>query len=102
MPGPVQERFNNTRLNNPLLVEVVRSSIVLVNEAPPFVVNPPSAISNVEDFNDLHDTYRYWERREGMRGQILSGRIVLNRCNVLTGSLDYDQRNNQNKSFREI
>jgi hypothetical protein len=53
-------------------------------------LNPPFAISNVGDFGILQDAYCYWERHEGMRGQILSGGIVLDGPDVFTGSLDSD------------
>jgi hypothetical protein len=86
--GQVQERFNNTRLNNPLLIEVVRTGVDLDVEVPAFIVNPPSTINDDEDFDDIEDAYRYWERREGMRAQIPSGSIILNGRDVFASSFD--------------
>jgi len=86
--GPVQERYGNTRLNNPRLVQVVRSSVVLDDEIPAFDVNPPATIISDTDFDDIQDAYRYWERREGMRGQIPAGSTVLNGRDVFASTFD--------------
>ncbi len=71
--GPVAENFNQTQLNNPFLVSVVRSGVDLAAEVPAFDGNPPATLA---------DANRYWERREGMRGQIPAGSVVLNGRNV--------------------
>jgi predicted extracellular nuclease len=86
--GPVQERYNNTRLNNPRLIQLVRSDVVLDDEIPAFAVNPPATIVDNENFDDIQDAYRYWERREGMRGQIPAGSTVLNGRDVFASSFD--------------
>jgi predicted extracellular nuclease len=86
--GPVQERYNNTRLNNPRLIQLVRSDVVLDDEIPAFDVNPPATIVDNENFDNIQDAYRYWERREGMRGQIPAGSTVLNGRDVFASSFD--------------
>jgi uncharacterized protein len=86
--GRVEERFNNTRLNNPRLVQVVRSGVDLDAEIPAFEANPPSDIVDDANFDTLQDAYRYWERREGMRGQVPAGSIVLNGRDVFASTFD--------------
>jgi predicted extracellular nuclease len=81
--GPVQERFNNTRLNNPRLVQVVRSGVILNDEIPAFEVNPQA---DIED--DIQDAYRYWERHEGMRAQVPANSIVLDGRDVFLSTFD--------------
>lgn len=86
--GPVQERYSNTRLNNPYVIRFVRDDIDLDAEIPAFVADPPDAIVDDTTYDDLGDAYRYWERREGMRGQVPEGSIVLNGRDVFASSFD--------------
>jgi hypothetical protein len=72
--GTVTEFFNMTELTNPsLLTSVLRSNVDLDAELAPFAANPPA---------NLADANRYWERRQGMRGQVPADSIVLNGRNV--------------------
>ncbi len=71
--GPVSEFFNLTQLSNPFVAQVVRTGVDLSVEVPAFEVNPP---------DDLDDAGRYWERREGMRGVVPAGAVVLGGRNV--------------------
>jgi predicted extracellular nuclease len=77
LQGPISEYYNMTEIGNPYLLKVVRSDVVLDDEVPAFDVNPP---------DDLADANRYWERHEGMRGQIPAGSIVLGGRNVFSPS----------------
>jgi hypothetical protein len=86
--GTVEERYGNTRLNFVNLVEVVRSGVDLDVEIPAFVADPPHTYVSNTDFDDIQDAYRYWERREGMRGQVPAGSIVLNGRDVFASSFD--------------
>jgi len=86
--GTVEERFGNTRLNFVDLLEVVRTGVVLDDEIPAFEVNPPSSITDDTTYDDIQDAYRYWERHEGMRGQIPAGSIVLNGRDVFASTFD--------------
>lgn len=86
--GQVQERYNNTRFNNPRLAKVVRNNVDLDAEIPAFVANPPAAIVDNTSYDDIQDAYRYWERREGMRGQVPAGSTVLNGRDVFASSFD--------------
>ena len=58
---------------------MVRSGVDLNAEVPAFDVNPSA---------DLADANRYWERHEGMRGQIPADSIVLNGRNVFASTAD--------------
>ena len=62
-----------TQLTSATLVRVVRTGVVVDTEVPPFIAFPP-------DFVD--DANRYWERREGMRGQAPVGSITVGRRQV--------------------
>jgi predicted extracellular nuclease len=77
LQGPISEYYNMTEIGNPYLLEVVRSDVVLDDEVPAFDVNPPIK---------LEDANRYWERHEGMRGQIPAESIVLGGRNVFSPS----------------
>jgi hypothetical protein len=77
--GPISEYYNLTEIGNPYLLSVVRSGVDLNAEVPAFDVNPPS---------DLADANRYWERHEGMRGQVPADSIVLNGRNVFASTAD--------------
>jgi predicted extracellular nuclease len=79
LQGRVSEYFNLTELSSARALEVVSSVDNLDAEVPAFDVNPPS---------DLADANRYWERREGMRGQIPADSIVLNGRNVFASTAD--------------
>ncbi len=61
------------------MLSVVRSGVDINAEVAPFVANPPA---------DLADANRYWERREGMRGEIPADSIVLNGRNVFASTAD--------------
>jgi predicted extracellular nuclease len=73
LTGKVQEFFGQTELSQPHLTEIVSSGVAAVPE--PFVADPPS---------ELADAYRYWERHEGMQGQVPSGSIALSGRNVFS------------------
>ncbi|HEX7567724.1 MAG TPA: lamin tail domain-containing protein, partial [Anaerolineaceae bacterium] len=75
LSGKVTEYYNMTELGSPFTVSVVRSGVNLDSEVPAFVANPPS---------NLADANRYWERRQGMRGQVPANSIVLNGRNVFS------------------
>jgi uncharacterized protein len=77
--GRVGEFFNMTQLTSPQLVRVVRSGVALDTAVTAFDANPPA---------DLAEAYRYWERREGMRGRVPQGSIVLNGRNVFPANAD--------------
>lgn len=86
--GTVEERFGNTRLNFATLLEVVRTGVDVDAEIPSFDVNPPASITDDTTYDNIQDAYRYWERREGMRGQIPAGSVVLNGRDVFASSFD--------------
>lgn len=73
LQGPVSEFFDLTQLGNPFVVQVVRTGVGLDAEVPAFEADPP---------DDLGDAGRYWERREGMRGMVSAGAVVLGGRNV--------------------
>ncbi|HEY5157125.1 MAG TPA: lamin tail domain-containing protein [Anaerolineales bacterium] len=74
--GSISEYYNMTELTNPTLVQsVIRSDVDLDAELAPFVANPPV---------NLADANRYWERRQGMRGQVPANSLVLNGRNVFS------------------
>ena len=76
LSGKISEYYNMTELTTPTLVKpVVRSSVDLAAELAPFVANPSA---------NLADANRYWERRQGMRGQVPANSIVLNGRNVFS------------------
>ncbi len=75
LQGPVQEFFGQTELSNPYVLSVVDHDVNI----PAFEANPPS---------NLEDAYRYWERREGMRGQVPANSLVLNGRNVFASTAD--------------
>jgi hypothetical protein len=86
--GPVQEFYSFTRLDRPYLMEVVRDDVDLDAEIPAFEVDPPDEIVDDANYDDIGDAYRYWERREGMRGQVPAGSVVLNGRDVFASSFD--------------
>jgi len=76
LSGKISEYYNMTELTTPTLVKpVVRGGVVLAAELAPFVANPPAALA---------DANRYWERLQGMRGQVPADSIVLNGRNVFS------------------
>jgi predicted extracellular nuclease len=75
LQGPVQEYYGQTEISNPYVLSVVNHNV----DIPAFVANPPS---------NLQDAYRYWERREGMRGQVPADSLVLNGRNVFASTAD--------------
>jgi predicted extracellular nuclease len=77
--GRVVEFNNLTQLSSATALQVLRSGVVLNAEVSAFDANPPA---------DLAAAYRYWERREGMRGQVPANSVVLNGRNVFPGTED--------------
>jgi len=75
LSGKVTEFFNLTELTSASLLDLVGSGVILDSELAPFVADPPAS---------LPDANRYWERRQGMRGQVPAGSIVLNGRNVFS------------------
>ncbi len=75
LSGKVTEYYQMTQLGSPFTVAVIRSGVNLNSEVPAFVANPPA---------NLADANRYWERRQGMRGQVRANSIVLNGRNVFS------------------
>jgi len=75
LQGPVQEYYGQTELSNPYVLSEVNQNL----DIPAFEADPPA---------DLADAYRYWERREGMRGQVPTDSIVLNGRDVFTSTAD--------------
>lgn len=79
LEGPVAEFFSLTELVNPFLIAVERSDVDIDTEIQPFDVRPPDVLA---------DAYRYWERREGMRGRVLANSLVVGRREVFTSTMD--------------
>lgn len=77
--GSVVEFFNLTELSDPVIVEVVRSGVNIDAELPPYEAKPS---------DNLADAYRYWERREGMRGKVPANSLVVGRREVFSSTLD--------------
>lgn len=75
----VSEFFNLTQLSSASLLELVRTGVDVDGEVAPFDANPPA---------DLAEANRYWERREGMRGQIPAGSIVVGARDVFSSTAD--------------
>ncbi|MBI5029562.1 MAG: Ig-like domain repeat protein [Chloroflexi bacterium] len=75
LSGSISEYYNMTEMQSPSLavLQVIRTGVDLDAELTAFVANPPI---NSADAN------RYWERRQGMRGQVPANSIVLNGRNV--------------------
>ena len=73
--GTISEYYNMTELSNPTLIEFVGSGVDLESEVAPFVAAPPVSLA---------DANRYWERRQGMRGQVPANSIVLGGRNVFS------------------
>ncbi|HEX7568209.1 MAG TPA: lamin tail domain-containing protein, partial [Anaerolineaceae bacterium] len=73
--GSISEYYFMTELSNPTMIESVRSGVTIDAELVPFVANPPVSLA---------DANRFWERRQGMRGQVLANSIVLNGRNVFS------------------
>jgi predicted extracellular nuclease len=80
LSGRASEFFNLSQLSSSLsLWDVVRSGVVLNVETPAFEVDPP---------DDLVDSNRYWERREGMRAQVPAGSVVVDSRDVFASTAD--------------
>lgn len=79
LQGPIQEYYGQTELSNPYLVNVAGHFDIIDAAVPAFTADPPT---------DLQDAYRYWELREGMRGQVPDGSIVLNGRDVFSSTAD--------------
>ena len=62
--GRVSEFFNLTELSSARSTQVLTTTLDVDAVTPPFDADPPA---------DLADAYRYWERREGMRGTRAGG-----------------------------
>ena len=77
--GRVSEFFNLTQLSSASLVEVIRHDVDLAVETPPFEVDPPA---------DNDDANRYWERHEGMQGQLPEGSLVQGGRSVFPSTAD--------------
>jgi predicted extracellular nuclease len=76
LTGKVQEYYNMTELVSPLtVVQVVRSGVVIDDEIPSVVANPPVSLA---------DANCYWERLQGMRVQVPQNSIVLGGRNVFS------------------
>ena len=86
--GPVREYYSHTQLNNPFMMELVRTGVVVDDEIPAFEADPPDDIIDDSLYADIGDAYVYWERREGMRGQVPANSIVLNGRDVFASSFD--------------
>ncbi|MCL4560556.1 MAG: lamin tail domain-containing protein [Chloroflexi bacterium] len=69
LSGSVSEYYNMTELSSSLaLYRVVREGVIIDDEVPPVVANPPVSLA---------DANRYWERLQGMRVQVPQNSIVL-------------------------
>ena len=80
LAGRVSEFFNLTQLSAGLsLVSIARSGVDLDAETPAFAADPPDVLA---------DANRYWERREGMRGQVPAGSVVVDSRDVFASTAD--------------
>lgn len=80
LTGRVSEFFNLTQLSTDLFVESVAGRGLAVDTAvPAFEANPP---------DDLAESRRYWERREGMRARVPTGSVVVGRRDVFGSTAD--------------
>ena len=77
LTGEVHERNNMTRLRNVSQVTVLNTSLDIETTVPPFQATPPA---------DRSVAARYWERREGMRAQVVQGSIVQGGRDVFGGT----------------
>ncbi len=75
----VAEYFYLTQLSSVSNVVVIRSNVDVDAEVPGFDVNPPALLS---------DAYLYWERHEGMRGQIPANTEVVGGRDVFGSTYD--------------
>ncbi len=66
--GTVGEYFNNTRLTSPALIQRIGAVSSLNTALPPVDVTPP---------DNLIESYRAWEKVEGMRAQLPAGAKVI-------------------------
>lgn len=80
LTGRASEFFFLSQLSAGLFVEqVVRTGVDLSTELPAFEAFPP---------DNLDDANRYWERREGMRGMIVPGSVVVDSRDVFASTAD--------------
>jgi predicted extracellular nuclease len=80
LAGRVSEFFFLTQLSSGLSVlEVIRPGVDLDAEVAAFDIDPP---------DDLAAANRYWERREGMRGQVPADSIVIDSRDAFASTLD--------------
>ena len=75
----VAEFFNFTQLSGASLLELVNPLLDVDVVVPAFDAAPP---------DELADAGRYWERREGMRGHVLSGAVVTGARDVFASTAD--------------
>jgi predicted extracellular nuclease len=76
LSGKVSEYYNMTELQSLNLVKpLVRSGVDIEAELAPFVANP---------LDNLADANRYWERLQGMRGQVPANSVVIGGRNVFS------------------
>jgi hypothetical protein len=79
LQGRVTEFFFLTQLSSPRWVNTVRTGVNIETELAPYEVNPPQVLA---------DAFRYWERREGMRGQVVGNSLVVGRREVFPSTMD--------------
>jgi hypothetical protein len=79
LQGRVSEFFNMTQLSSGRALAVLRSGVDLGAEVPAYDANPPDVLA---------DANRYWERREGMRGQVPAGAIAVDGRDVFASTAD--------------
>lgn len=79
LQGRVSEFFFLTEITSPRWVGTLRTGVNINAEISPFDVKPPDVLA---------DAYRYWERREGMRGQVPANSLVVGRREVFPSTID--------------
>jgi uncharacterized repeat protein (TIGR01451 family) len=77
--GTVGEYFNNTRLTSPALIQRIGAVSSLNSALPPTDVTPPDS---------LIESYRVWEKLEGMRVQLPAGAKVISSQHSYASSND--------------
>lgn len=79
LQGRVTEFFFLTEITSPRWVSTLPGGVSIAAEIPPYEARPPDVLA---------DAYRYWERREGMRGQVLGNSLVVGRREVFPSTMD--------------